>query len=141
MYKGNNFWFYEGSVFEDPDMSDVGFVYVITNNINGKKYIGKKLFWKKVRYKTKPKIRMKQSNWKSYFGSSKLMLEDIVQQGEQDFHREIIRICKSKGEMSYCELKEQIDKEVLLKDNYYNNFIGCKIHGSHVTGMKKNGNK
>ena len=48
--------------------------------------------------------------------------------------REIIRLCKAKGEMSYYETKEQFDRHVLFSDEYYNEFIGCKIHSRHVKG-------
>ena len=71
-----------------------------------------------------------------YYGSSELVNQLLVEHGEDNFHREIIHLCKTKGEMSYLEAKEQFDRNVLLNDEYYNEFIGCKIHSKHVTGLK-----
>ena len=131
-------WTYEGKPFDSDQIEDnIGFVYLITDLTNDKKYIGKKNFWSTRRLpplkgKTRRRVVKKESDWKEYFGSSeqvKLLLEES---GEKRFKREIIRLCKSKGEMSYYEAKEQFDKEVLFSDEYYNEFIGCKIHAKHV---------
>ena len=131
-------WTYEGKPFDSDQIEDnTGFVYLITDLTNDKKYIGKKNFWSTRRLpplkgKTRRRVVKKESDWKEYFGSSeqvKLLLEES---GEERFKREIIRLCKSKGEMSYYEAKEQFDKEVLFSDEYYNEFIGCKIHAKHV---------
>ena len=119
----------------------VGFVYVITDLTNKKKYVGKKLFQSTRRLaplkgkKRKRKV-VKESDWKDYFGSSeevKILVED---NGRDSFHREIIHLCYSKGEMSYLEAKEQFDREVLLSDEYYNGIINCKIHRTHVKGLR-----
>lgn len=131
-------WMYENKVFEPEDElleEYQGFVYCITNLQNGKKYIGKKFFWKpKVLPKTKTrkrKVRTRvQSDWKSYHGSSGAVL-DLLEQGVS-FNREILRLCKTKGECSYYEAKLQFENDVLLNDDYYNEFIGCKIHSRHL---------
>lgn len=135
MGKYKNEWVYNGRPFDNPEKEHVGFVYIITNSKTGRMYIGKKLFWKKVRYKTKPKIRLKDSNWRDYYGSSKWLKEDIEDIGERLFKREILKLCKSKGELSYCEIEEQINRGVLFSDTYYNNFVGCRIHGKTVATM------
>ena len=131
-------WLYEGQPFDSDMIGDyVGFVYLITNLDNDKKYIGKKWFWstKKLpplKGKKRKRTVVKESDWKQYYGSSeevKLLLE---QHGKDNFKREILRLCKTKGECSYYEAKLQFENDVLLSDEYYNAFIGCKIHASHL---------
>jgi ribosomal protein L35AE/L33A len=117
-----------------------GFVYIITNLENGRQYIGKKFFYSKkskvVKNKTnkgKTKRRFKtESDWRDYFGSSDALKEDVSSKGIGLFSREIIHLCKSKGECSYYEAKEQFEKNVLFSDNYYNSWIQCKIHRTHL---------
>ena len=131
-------WLYEGQPFESDMIGDyVGFVYLITNLQNDKKYIGKKWFWstKKLpplKGKKRKRTVVKESDWKQYYGSSeevKLLLEQL---GKDNFKREILRLCKTKGECTYYEAKLQFDFDVLLRDDYYNEFIGCKIHSKHL---------
>ena len=131
-------WLYEGQPFESDMIGDyVGFVYLITNLQNDKKYIGKKWFWstKKLpplKGKKRKRTVVKESDWKQYYGSSeevKLLLEQL---GKENFKREILRLCKTKGECTYFEAKFQFDFDVLLRDDYYNEFIGCRIHSKHL---------
>jgi len=127
--------------FTDAPDDIEGFVYVITDKRNDKKYVGKKKFWSVTRKpplkgKTRKRVVRKESDWTKYYGSSELVNQLLVEHGEDNFHREIIHLCKTKGEMSYLEAKEQFDRNVLLNDEYYNEFIGCKIHSKHVTGLK-----
>lgn len=109
-----------------------GFIYEITNNINNKKYIGKKQC--KTKYKRKPlkgkknkRIEIKETEWKTYTSSSVELNNDIMKFGKENFTFEIIRICGSKWELAYFEIKEQINKEVLLSDDYYNGIINVRI--------------
>lgn len=128
-------WLLNNEPFEAPSEDQYGFVYLITNTVTGKQYVGKKLFWhKKTRYvKGKKKRFLAESDWKTYFGSSKLLQEDLKQQGEHTFRREIIHLCKNKGECSYYEAKEQFDRDVLFKpDLYYNDWIICRVSRKHV---------
>lgn len=127
-------WYYQGEIIEDfLDKEFVGFVYVITNKITNKKYIGKKIFWKSRKYKTKPKRRLVSSDWKTYYGSSKYLIADIEEYGKDNFDREILHMCKSKGDMSYMEIIEQINRKVLFGDDYYNGIINCRIHQKHLS--------
>lgn len=129
-------------VFEEKELNEIpeqyiGFVYCITNLINGKQYIGKKNFYSTRRIKQKNKINKKkiksESNWKLYFGSNDVLISDVEANGPHNFRREILHFCKNKAEMSYFEIKEQIDRRVLfLPEKYYNNFIGCRIHRKHL---------
>jgi len=131
-------WLYEGKEFELEESSElIGFVYLITDLSNNKKYIGKKNFWSTrklppLKGQKRKRTVKKESDWKTYYGSSEEVKLLVEQSGAERFKREIIRLCSSKGEMSYYEAKEQFDRDVLLSDEYYNAFIGCKIHAKHI---------
>lgn len=130
-----NQWFYNGEVFESPAEEHYGFVYIITNLLTGKQYVGKKLFWfKKTKILKKKKVRyLAESDWKSYYGSSIALNKDVEEHGEGNFKREILHLCKSKGECSYFEAKEQIQRDVLLKPElYYNDWVICRVHRKHI---------
>lgn len=128
-------WLYQGSEFTDDQIEKyIGYVYLITNKINNRKYVGKKLFWftKTKTIKGKKKKEKVFSDWQSYFSSSEELKNDVAKLGEGNFVREILYLCPNKGTMSYLELREQIDRRVLETDEYYNGFVGGKIHKSHV---------
>ena len=128
-------WLYNGVPFEEPHEQHYGFVYVITNLTNNKQYIGKKLFWfKKTKtLKGKRKRYLAPSDWKKYYGSSKALAADVEALGEENFKREILHLCKGKGECSYYEAKEQFDRAVLLNpEMYYNDWIIVRVHRKHV---------
>ena len=137
-------WSYKGKEFTSEDINDhVGFVYEITDTHNEMKYIGKKKFWSKV---TRPPLKgkkhkrrsIKESDWQTYHGSSDIVKALVEEHGTNRFKREILRLCNSLGEMSYYETKIQLTQDVLLKpDEYYNSFVGCKIHRNHVIGKKR----
>ena len=135
-------WHYGEVEFTSEMINDyVGFVYVITDLSNKKKYVGKKLFNSTRRLaplkgKTRKRKVVKESDWKDYFGSSDEVKLLVETNGRESFHREIIHLCNSKGIMSYLETKEQFDREVLLSDEYYNGIINCKIHRTHVKGLR-----
>ena len=117
-------WTYQGKeITEIPDEYE-GFVYLITNLTNNQKYIGKKL----AKFKTtKPPLKgkknkrrgYKESDWKTYYGSSDRLNADVAELGEKHFTREILYLCKGRGEMSYIEAREQFDRRVLETDEYY----------------------
>jgi|TARA_R110000782_G_scaffold104644_1_gene192414 hypothetical protein len=136
-------WHYKGEEFTSEMIGDyIGFVYVITDLSNSKKYVGKKLLQSKRRLaplkgKTRKRTVIKESDWQSYFGSSEEVKAILEEKGATNFHREILHLCNAKGELSYMELKEQMDREVLLDDSYYNGIIQVKIHRSHVKNIKK----
>lgn len=128
-------WIYQKRNFEDVDIGKhVGFVYLITNNIDDRKYVGKKLFWftKTKTVKGKKKKEKYISDWKTYWSSSEELKDDVKRLGEENFTREILYLCDNRGTMSYLELREQIDRRVLENNNYYNAFVGGKIHKKHV---------
>jgi len=128
-------WTYEGvNIDEIPDECE-GFVYLITNLQSGKKYIGKKL----AKFKTtKPPLKgkknkrrgYKESDWRTYWGSSDKLNADVEALGQEQFTREVLYFCKSRAEMSYIEAKEQFDRKVLETDEYYNGIINVRVGGS-----------
>jgi hypothetical protein len=136
-------WYYQDTIIEELPDDCVGFVYLITNNISGRKYIGKKLAkFAKTTYKTvklkngtkkKKKIRGKiDSDWREYYGSSDQLTADVLQLGSENFTREILYYCQSKAECSYIEAREQFRRKVLESDDYYNGHIQVRVHGSHI---------
>ena len=134
-------WYYKDILFDETPEEYQGFVYEITELHTNKKYIGKKNFWKPKTLpknsKRKRRIRTRvESDWRSYFGSSGVLNQLVEEQGDQNFKRVILKLCKTKGEMSYYEAKLQFKNDVLLNDEYYNEFIGCKIHAKHLKGIE-----
>lgn len=131
-------WLRNDEEFTSDMIGDyVGFVYIITDLTNNKKYVGKKLFESKrtlppLKGKTRKRKVTKESDWMTYYGSSEELMSLVEANGGESFKREILHLCQSRGEMSYLEAKEQFDRGVLLSDDYYNGIINCKIHKSHV---------
>ena len=130
-------WYYDGVPFED-DGTSFGFVYLIENLTNNRKYIGRKYFTtsstKQVNGK-KRKIR-KPSDWKTYYGSNEALKAEITELGEHNFRRTIIRLCKSKSECSYYETKEIFLRDAVLSEEYYNQWVTCKITSKHTTSFR-----
>jgi hypothetical protein len=136
-------WFYNKEPFTSEMIADyIGFVYQITDNSNGKKYIGKKGLMSKRRLPPlkgmkRRRVKIVETDWQDYYGSSESVKALVEEHGRESFHREIICLCKSKGEMSYWEVYHQIINHVLFKpDEYYNEFIGCKINRKHLLTNK-----
>jgi hypothetical protein len=136
-------WLYQNAPVEALPEDCVGFVYLITNNLSGKKYIGKKLAkFAKTTYKTvklkngtkkKKKIRSKiDSDWREYYGSNDQLNKDVENHGTENFTREILYYCRSKAECSYIEAREQFTHRVLESTDYYNGQISVRVHGSHI---------
>jgi len=128
-------WTYNGKIIDKIPDEYEGFVYIITNTTTGQKYIGKKL----AKFKTtKPPLKgkknkrrgFKESDWRDYWGSSDRLNADVEQLGAENFTREILYLCKGRGEMSYIEAREQFDRRVLETDEYYNGIINVRVGGS-----------
>ena len=136
-------WLYQNTPVETLPDSCVGFVYLITNNLSGRKYIGKKLAkFSKTTYRTvkqkngikkKKRIRSKiDSDWQQYYGSSADLSADIEKLGTNNFTREILFYCASKSECSYIEAREQFSRRVLESQDYYNGHIQVRVHGRQI---------
>ena len=136
-------WIYNNQPVEILPEDCIGFVYLITNNLSGRKYIGKKLAkFSKTTYKIvkqkngtkkRKKIRSKiDSDWREYYGSSPELTADVNTLGTENFTREILYYCRSKAECSYIEAREQFTRKVLESTDYYNGHIQIRVHGSHI---------
>ena len=130
-------WIYKGKTIDNIPDEYEGFVYLITNTVTSQKYIGKKL----AKFKTtKPPLKgrknkrrgYKESDWRTYYGSSDRLNADVASLGEDKFTREILYLCKGRGEMSYIEAREQFDRRVLETDDYYNGIINVRVGGSNI---------
>ena len=136
-------WLYQNTLVETLPETCVGFVYLITNNLSGRKYIGKKLAkFSKTTYRTvkqkngikkKKRVRSKiDSDWQQYYGSSAELTADIEKLGIENFTREILYYCASKSECSYVEAREQFSRRVLESQDYYNGHIQVREHGRQI---------
>lgn len=121
-------WLYENKIVTEAPDNFFGFVYLITNLTNGKKYIGRKYFGTsrrvKVAGKKRRKVVRKDSNWREYTGSSKTLLADIDKLGKKSFRFSILAYGKTKGEVNYIEENIHHRLHVSCDDSYYNDCIG-----------------
>jgi hypothetical protein len=125
-------WQYNGEDFTDVLKEMEGFVYLITNLINNKKYIGKKHFWTRQKDRKTGRRKTRESDWTNYFGSCDELNEDVKNLGREHFLREILYLCPHKKSMSYYETYEQFIRNVLLSEEYYNTNIEGKFFSSEV---------
>lgn len=128
-------WEYDNKDFTEDLIGDnYGFVYEITNLTNKRKYIGKKFFYsaKTKQVKGKKKKVKVASDWKTYYGSNAELVNDVKIHGEENFKREILHLCKTKGECGYLEAKEQFVRGVMESEDYYNTWIMVRVRKSHI---------
>lgn len=130
-------WTYKGKQVDELPTDCEAFVYLITNLTSDKKYVGKKL----AKFKTtKPPLKgkknkrrgTKESDWRTYWGSSDHLNADVLELGEDKFTREILHYCPTRGIASYIEAEEQFNRNVLLTDEYYNGIINVRVGGSKI---------
>ena len=137
-------WIYNGKAFESEDIQDYyGFIYRITNTVNGFDYVGRKYF---KTIKKRPPLKGKknkrretvETDWKEYWGSSPRLQADIDRLGKDKFTREIIHLCESRGETNYLEAYYQFKEDVLLRENNYNGIIQIRLGKNSVKDLKIN---
>lgn len=137
-----NPWKHNDKTFDTVDIGDYyGFVYLITNTSNQRKYIGRKYFWS---YRTPPgkKRKVKQeSDWKKYYGSCPELKEDVKKYGKEIFSREILSLHKTKGQCNYEETRQLFNYNVLTESldtgepAYYNsNILGRYMRKDYFYG-------
>ena len=121
-------WFYNNEILEIPPHDMAGFVYMITNMTNQKKYIGRKYFGKYRRVKksgsTRRKIIRSDSDWKEYIGSSDELKKDIEILGKDKFKFEILIMGRTRGQVNFLEETTHHKMDVILRDDFYNLAIG-----------------
>lgn len=128
-------WHYKGGLISSDELEGFcGFVYLIENVRDNRFYVGKKLLQlrKTKVVKGKKKRILVNSGWENYWGSNKLLQEDVAELGEAAFKRTILHLCRAKGELSYYEAKEQFERNVLLDPKYYNDHIWVRVHRKHL---------
>lgn len=136
----DNPWTFEGQVFESEDIGPhFGFVYLIFNRVNGRKYIGRKYFYNIRKQPGKSRRVRKESDWKDYYGSSDELKKDVEELGKENFRRIITSLHKTKGDVNYTEVKEQFLNNVLEDDSFYNENINGKWHSppQHIVEGRK----
>jgi hypothetical protein len=135
-------WQYQGNEFTSADIGSMfGFVYMITDTVNGMRYIGKKQFANKkklppLKGKKLKRTKITESDWMDYFGSNEKIKALVETEGRERFTREILHLCRSSSECTYWESKLQFQYDVLLRDDFYNDYIQCRISGSHMRALK-----
>lgn len=97
-----------------------GFIYITTNMINGKRYIGQKKF-------------DNGSRWKSYLGSGSHLQNAISKYGKKNFARNIVSIAFSPEDLNKLEKQWIEDSNAIERDDYYNKIEG----GDVISGLKK----
>tara|TARA_E500000178_G_scaffold356632_1_gene436299 strand:- start:3771 stop:4178 length:408 start_codon:yes stop_codon:yes gene_type:complete len=126
-------WMYKGKQVSDIPEEFIGFVYLITNTTNNRRYIGKKLTQfkrskKPLKGRTNKRRYTVESDWRDYYGSSDELSADVEALGKDKFKREILFWCKSKSELSYIEAREQFTHKVLESKQWYNGHIRVRVH-------------
>jgi hypothetical protein len=128
-------WKYNNQDFTEVPKGMEGFVYLITNLTNNKKYVGKKHFWTRQKDRKTGRRKKKESDWQKYQSSCDLLKEDIKNLGEDKFLKEILHLCPHKKSMSFYETMEQFKRDVIFCDDYYNTNVEGKFFTSEVENI------
>lgn len=123
-------WYYNDTVLDVVPDEMEGFVYLIENLINNKKYIGKKNFWERRKDRKTGRRKKKESNWKSYNSSCDELIADVKELGVDNFRKTILYLCPHKKSMSYFETLEQFKRNVIMREDYYNTNVEGKFFSS-----------
>jgi len=125
-------WKYNNEDFTEAPKGMEGFVYLITNITNNRKYIGKKHFWTRQKDRKTGRRKTKESSWPDYWGSCDELIADVKELGEDKFLREILYLCPHKKSMSFYETMEQFKRDVIVREDYYNTNVEGKFFSSEV---------
>lgn len=136
-------WTYNETVVDQVPDGVIGFVYEITCNTTGKRYIGKKQMTKAItRPPLKGKVRKRrsvgESDWRGYYGSSDSLKADIEERGCETFTRRILRYCATKSEMSYFETKAIFETDAIISSDYYNSWVSVKVARNQLSALCAN---
>ena len=129
-------WLYKSKVVESVEEmpeGTFGFVYEVIHQPTGRKYIGKKVleFNRKLpplKGQKRKRSVVKESDWKTYYGSHKDIVTLIKEGKQQEFTREILQYVPSKKLLTYFECKYLFIKEVLEGNDYINDNILAKFY-------------
>lgn len=100
-----------------------GFIYITTNHVNGKKYIGQKNY-------------DKRGNWKKYLGSGVILAKAIQKYGKENFSKEVVEECESKEQLDEREKYWIAYYDAVNSDNFYNIASGGD-GGNTLSGFTK----
>lgn len=132
-------WYYNNTPVDAIDPQYKAFVYLITNLLTGRRYIGLKqtTFAKTRQVKGKKKRVLVESDWREYWSSSDELQKDVEKFGQENFRREILYWCKLKSHANYLEAREQMDRRVLEHpDLYYNGIVNCRVSRNHIKSLQ-----
>ena len=122
-----NPWVFDDKPFTSKDIGkSYGFVYLITDSITGKMYVGRKYFWSMRKKKGASKRKREESDWKSYYGSGDEIKALVKEFGQDRFNRQILSVHSTRGDVNYSEVREQFRRDVLEDDRYINANINGK---------------
>ncbi len=131
-------WLYQNKVLteENIPVGAIGFIYLITNLKDGKKYIGKKLLTMAATKQVngRKKKTRKQSNWVNYWSSCDELKADVKLLGEDNFTREVLVFTFTLSTHTYLENKYLYVNEVLESNQWYNSNISAKIYKKNIIG-------
>ena len=135
-------WLYKEKVInsiEDMPQDTFGFIYIVTHKPTGKSYIGKKSLFHNIKKKLTKKelaeqtgpgrksatrVVVKESDWKTYYGSAKPIMELIKGGKQEEFTREILQLVPNKKLLTYYECKYLFEYSVLENpEGYFNDNI------------------
>lgn len=134
-------WLWNGEPIDSIPSNHKSFVYLFTNKITGRQYIGFKTAVSKTTrvVKGKKKRSEKESDWKDYYSSSQEVLHDVAKYGRGNFIREIIALTVNKSVGKYFEAYYQFTRSVLLDETnrYYNGIVNLRLNHRILKDWKK----
>jgi len=110
-----------------------GFIYAIKNKVTNKTYIGRKQMTSKrklkpLKGKTRKRTQIKESDWRTYSGSSNELVADKEKYGAENLEHLILKFTSCKWDAAYEELKEQILRDVIWKpEEFYNGILNIRL--------------